>query len=311
MRYAMYPWLPERGLAMIAGWRGIGKTYLGLAVAHSIAVGGGLLGWRADRPLRVLYVDGEMDPAELQTRLRQIDCAARQDCNGNPDLMGDNLWIASHADHDTGFPDLSDEGGKGRKYIEAMLLRSTANVLFLDNLSSLCRSGIENDSESWVSMQNWLLGLRRRGVTVVMVHHTGKPDALTGNVSQRGTSKREDVLNTSILLHTVKGGGGFRLEFSKVRGFLADKPFKVKILIDEDEGTLRVVREGMDAEILQLSEDGLSVREIAKRLGMSKSTVQRRLELGRDASQGVTGTVPAGTARPSGSGKSTLLDEEC
>jgi hypothetical protein len=35
--------------------------------------------------------------------------------------------------------------------------------------------------------------------TVLLVHHTGKPDK-DGNVTQRGTSKREDILNTTILL---------------------------------------------------------------------------------------------------------------
>jgi hypothetical protein len=39
-------------------------------------------------------------------------------------------------------------------------------------------------------MQEWLLSLRRKGKTVLIVHHTGKPNR-DGQVSQRGTSKRE------------------------------------------------------------------------------------------------------------------------
>ncbi|WP_456679309.1 hypothetical protein [Bradyrhizobium sp. S3.7.6] len=64
----------------------------------------------------------------------------------------------------------------------------------LDNLSTLVNGGTENDAESWISMQAWLLQLRRRGVTVLVVHHAGRG----GNA--RGTSKREDVLDTVIQL---------------------------------------------------------------------------------------------------------------
>ena len=43
-------------------------------------------------------------------------------------------------------------------------------------------------------MQAWLLRLRRQGVAVLLVHHAGR----SGN--PRGTSKREDVLDTVIQL---------------------------------------------------------------------------------------------------------------
>src|SRR6185312_15295515 len=46
--------------------------------------------------------------------------------------------------------------------------------LVLDNLSTLVNGGAENDAESWISMQAWLLQLRRRGVTVLVVHHAGR-----------------------------------------------------------------------------------------------------------------------------------------
>lgn len=43
-------------------------------------------------------------------------------------------------------------------------------------------------------MQNWLLRLRRRGVAVLLVHHADV------NGRQRGTSRREDALDTVIAL---------------------------------------------------------------------------------------------------------------
>ena len=55
------PWLPARGLAMVAGFRGIGKTFVASTVAHAVATGGASLGFQVSTPRNVLYVDGEMD----------------------------------------------------------------------------------------------------------------------------------------------------------------------------------------------------------------------------------------------------------
>jgi len=65
------------------------------------------------------------------------------------------------------------------------------DLLILDNLSSLTAVVRDNDAESWGPIQEWLPKLRRRGVSVLVVHHAGKGG------QQRGTSRREDVLDTS------------------------------------------------------------------------------------------------------------------
>jgi hypothetical protein len=56
--------------------------------------------------------------------------------------------------------------------IEAKL--EAVEFLVIDNLSTLVNGGRENDAESWNEMQAWLLQLRRRGITVLLVHHTGR-----------------------------------------------------------------------------------------------------------------------------------------
>src|SRR6185503_10347630 len=68
------------------------------------------------------------------------------------------------------------------------------DLLITDNLSSLTAVIRDNDAESWGPIQDWLLRLRRRGISVLIVHHAGKGG------QQRGTSRREDVLDTSISL---------------------------------------------------------------------------------------------------------------
>jgi len=257
---------------MVAGWRGVGKTHFGLAAAYAIATGGEFIGYAVPKPRRVVYVDGEMDPADLQARLAAIHHTAQRDGNGDPSLAS-NLRILTHADYDLGLPNLADEEGEGRRLIERAV--GDADVLMLDNLSTLCQTGElkENDAESWSHMQAWLLRLRRQGKSVLMFHHTGKPDK-SGHTSQRGTSKREDVLNTSIVLQPAERGQ-FTVEFTKSRGFLAPEPFIVRI--ESGEGVHRLVRVDRRAEIADLLEQGISQKEIAERLHTSEATVSREV----------------------------------
>ena len=67
-------------------------------------------------------------------------------------------------------PDLSTPNGQAM--IEPLL--KGVDMLVLDNIATLCRTGKENESQSWQVMQTWLLDLRRRGITVLLIHHAGK-----------------------------------------------------------------------------------------------------------------------------------------
>src|SRR5262245_34948550 len=66
------PVIPEHGMAMLYAARGIGKTHVALGIAHAVACGTSFLTWRAQRPRRVLVVDGEMPGVALRERLHAI-----------------------------------------------------------------------------------------------------------------------------------------------------------------------------------------------------------------------------------------------
>src|ERR1700738_643103 len=102
----------------------------------------------------------------------------------------------------------------GQQPLEPLL--EGLDLLILDNLSTLCTSGSESGSDAWVPMQNWLLSLRRRGISVLLVHHAGT------NGRQRGTSRREDALDTVIALrrpedYSPEQGARFEIHFEKLR----------------------------------------------------------------------------------------------
>jgi KaiC/GvpD/RAD55 family RecA-like ATPase len=260
------PWLPRRGIAMIFGRAGVGKTILAQTTAYALATGGSFLGWRAPTPSRVLYVDGEMDPAELVQRFAAIHSANRTVGVANPT---ENLAIMTHADAngDLGIPDLADPASNTRDRIEETL--GDRDILFLDNISALCRTGVENDAESWALMNDWLIGMRRRGKTTVLVHHAGKSG------KQRGTSKREDPLNTILVLEDGKEGEGLNIRFIKNRGFV--RPDPVPVQISWHHGQLALLRDqaGEDkiAELRRLLEEGFTQVEVAEKLGVSQSYV--------------------------------------
>jgi hypothetical protein len=270
------PWLDRRAISMIYGWRGLGKTTFAQTTAYVLATGGEFLGWRAPVPVKVLYVDGEMDPAELTARFLAIHNTYGATAQVSPDEYLETVTHAT-ADGPWGIPDLSDPDANGRDRIEETL--GDRDVLILDNISSLCRSGVENDAESWGMMAEWLVRLRRLGKTTIVIHHAGK------NGQQRGTSKREDLMNTVI---AIEGGEDANaksdrvIKFTKTRGFTPPDPMPIRIewsgngqLVefvprDDEDESARV------AKIRQLLDEGWTQARVAEELGVSQSYVSKK-----------------------------------
>jgi hypothetical protein len=61
-------WFCEGDLGFIFAFRGIGKTWLALAIAQALSTGGKLGDWQALAPVKVLYLDGEMPPDLMRAR---------------------------------------------------------------------------------------------------------------------------------------------------------------------------------------------------------------------------------------------------
>jgi putative DNA primase/helicase len=262
------PIVPEKGLVMIYGPRGTGKTQLACGISYAVATGTELLKWKALKPRKVLHLDGEMPAAALRERFTQIMAGGRV----KPDAGMLNILAADLLE--LGIGNLACP----KIQAELDLWLEGIELLVLDNLSSLTAVIRDNDAESWNPIQTWLLRLRRRGIAVVIIHHAGK------NGEQRGTSRREDVLDTSISLrrpndYAVIEGARFEIHFEKARSLHGDcvKPFEAKLEIREGASawTIRTIEDVELARVQALTEDGYSVRDIADETGLSKSKVQR------------------------------------
>jgi putative DNA primase/helicase len=158
------PILPAQGPILLNSKRGVRKTYLSLGIALGVATGGTFLRWSAPKPRRVLFVDGELPANTLQQRIASIRAGM---LGPDPlDAVEGYLRIITPDMQRQPMPDLSAIEG------QALLEREIADaqLLVLDNLSALCRSGKENEGESWLPVQAWMLRLRQRGLSVLLVH---------------------------------------------------------------------------------------------------------------------------------------------
>ncbi len=192
---------------MIHARRGGSKTFLALAMGLAVAAGTSLLRWSAPKPRRVLYLDEEMALVDMQRRVAALKAAM------GVEVRNDHFHLLA-ADH-TGIPDLATRAGQ--RVLDPLL--DGVNLLIIDNISTLCWAGSDNNSSSWSCMQEWILQLRKRGLAVLLVHHSGK----TGN--QRGTSRREDVLDTVLGLrrpedYLPEQGARFEVHIEKSRAYV-------------------------------------------------------------------------------------------
>lgn len=267
--HILSPWLPVQGLAMIYVPRGVGKTHVALGIAHAVTTGTQFLNWSAPKPRSVLYLDGEMPASLMQERLLALMSANNDKSTAfkllTPDLQNGPM------------PDLATQ--KGQLMLEPYL--NGVDLIIVDNISTLCRSSKENEADSWLPVQEWALKMRASGKSILFVHHAGKG----GN--QRGTSKREDILDTVIVLkrpenYQAKDGAIFQVYFEKSRGFIGEEaePFQAHLTTkyNAHEWLVQSIANSSYEQVVQLANQGLKQKDIAEKLNIDKSNVSRHFK---------------------------------
>jgi hypothetical protein len=267
------PWLESQSLTMVHAWRGLGKTHMALGIAYALASGGEVMGWRATRAVETLYVDGEMPGAALKGRVARI--VASSETEADPSFL---RFVTPDLQTNGVMPNLGSQ--EGQQALDAVL--GDAEVVVLDNLSCLVRGGKENEAESWQPVADWCLRQRSQGRSVVMIHHSGKGG------QQRGTSKREDLLDTVLALkrpgdYRPDEGARFEVHFEKARALFGQdvSPFEAALETLADGRQAWAVtgcEAASDAKMIELAELGLSQAEIARELVCHRSTVLRALK---------------------------------
>lgn len=271
------PIISQGGLVGLYAPRGVGKTFVSMEIAYCVAMGLDIFGgkWKVIEAHKVLFIDGEMPLWALMKRFRKIH-------DRHQGKHETNLQIFNNEEQSiTVAMDIMEE--EYRNAIDANL--DGVSLLILDNLSSLCY-GKENDSTSWGVVQQWLLSIRKRGISILIVHHAGK------NGKQRGTSRMEDTLDTLIKLDKqgkASDGCYFIVKYEKNRHFFGvdANPFAVRLNNNRNQWEISQTEESIvndekqreeaekDLKIIEIRNDNKTFDEIAKTLKVGKDRISK------------------------------------
>lgn len=266
------PWLVKQSITMLYAWRGLGKSWLAMSIGYAVASGSSLLGWNAPAKGKTLYIDGELPARTLQDRLALIVNSFENEPLDDgfqiltPDIQPDGIM-----------PNLSTAEGQA----EIDRYANNADLIIVDNLSCLARSGKENEGESWLPIQAWALRHRAQGRSILFVHHSGK------NGQQRGASRREDILDVVMVLkrpdeYQAGEGARFNLLFEKSRNLTGEDVTPLSVALQSTDNRIEWKWNPSENDLIdrvqELIKDKATRKEIQEETGLSRFALKRLVE---------------------------------
>jgi hypothetical protein len=260
-------WLCAADLGYIFAPRGVGKTWLAMALPAAISQCNPIGAWQAgEQTCSVLYVDGEM-PLELtQYRSRALALGA-----------GDVTYLHHETVFDTLETSLNIARADHREALTVLIVEKGFQCLILDNLSALASGVDENKGNEYEPIGQWLLELRRRKIAVIVIHHAGR------NGLMRGHSKREDACSWILELRDAKSegepGAKFISHFAKPsRNAGESMPDLLWHFTTDDTGHASILCEPAQTteyeQFIQHVLDGVEhQKDIAEMMGKHKGTI--------------------------------------
>jgi hypothetical protein len=226
-----------------------------LTMALAVAGGCSVFGWRAEAPRPVLLVDAEMHAEDLRDRLAML---AETVEGFDPEAAGRNLHVLSrqHQGGAVRFPDLAEINSPsakckaGQDVILEEAQRVRAELVILDNLSTLAELQDENDASAVSPVLSFLMRLKAAHMACILVHHSGK-----SGESFRGSSKLATTFEAIIGLHKADGqvaaeGSAFEMRWGKVRGARSAATRDMEARLENGpEGTRWVCRPAQTEEL--------------------------------------------------------------
>lgn len=266
------PWLTEQSISLIAGWRGVGKTWFAMLVLDAVTKGIPFGPWQYGISAPCLYLDGEMPVPDVIERIEAIGTGGRK----HPL----HVFSAAYASIlGLGRINLLDE--KCRAGLKDDLLKKQVKLWVVDNLASLTPGIDENSKQDWDPINRWLLELRFAGISTILLHHEGKEG------QQRGTSAREDNIDISIALqkpanYSPEDGARFITHFTKHRirtrdlALIADTEFQVRQgMADGASYTWGNVKKQNREQVIEMLGNGVEPKDIIEALHISRGRVSQ------------------------------------
>ena len=190
--FLIEPWLRPGSITQIHGYSGSGKTLFLQNALYALASGARYYGpFEIDRPAKVLYFDFELSRSDLGQRLDSMN-----------KLFGDardNLMIWT--------PWLDDQEINLRKQqgvndMVDWIIWARPDVVVIDTIRTAWSGLAENSADEWSKINELAIKLRNRGISVVMLHHSNKPQD-SGLGREAGSTNQLTVLETQIRIAQV------------------------------------------------------------------------------------------------------------
>jgi len=257
-------WMKQGDLGYLFAPRGAGKSWMAMLIGNAVAEGLPLGEWiSGDVPRQVIYLDAEMNLADVQERAGAIG------------ILSNNFqWLSNERMYLTAGQGVNIADKIHQKALSLMLPEGC--FLVIDNLSTAQLGMAENDNDSFDIIRDWLLTLRHRGITVMIVHHAGR------NGEMRGASRREDMAHWIISLKDATDEDGrqkaFITTFSKCRNCKAEDAPALRWTLAgmSQQLTLQCAPHSCLEALLGHIRDGTtSASELAELLNVQKGTVSK------------------------------------
>jgi AAA domain len=256
-------WMREGDLGYVFAPRGHGKTWLTMLIGNAVAECCPLGAWtKGENSRRVVYFDAEMNLPDVQARAKLIGISSANFVWLQNELVFDHLRRGlniAEVEDQAAISEMLDEG----------------DVFIIDNLSTAASGMAENDNDAFDAVKGWLLELRGRKITVLIVHHAGR------NGEMRGASRREDMAHWILSLKDDSGDGEVKAWvtiFKKCRNCQAMEAPPLRWTIATKDERLEFTCEkhsGPEAMYALISEGVERAGELADELGVTTGCVSK------------------------------------
>lgn len=279
--WLLSPLIPQKGISMIAAPRGAGKSFLAMAIAVATASGFGFLNFTAERPRRVLYIDGEMSGRTLQDRFNAISAGFESD--GHTVIRENLLIYGCDFQGENPMPDFANE--TSQQNFERMLQDiGGVDLIIIDNVFTLYGCDDENNASNWQAFNRWSIEQRKRNRSILWIHHTGKKVDNGG----RGSSAIETLMDSSLLLSRPQGynsseGAVIVGKYVKSRSVAGDAVADFIAQLTGNKDNLQWVFGKAKADktlqhIKDMRESGCTIEKISHETGIPTASVHRKIQ---------------------------------
>lgn len=268
----MAPWLSYGSTHMIYAKRGAGKTFFAMSLSLAVAYGEDFGDWETHEPVNTLYVDGEMLPQQMKERIADLQ-------NNFKNKKRSWYILSSGINLQNNGLAINIAKPYWQDFIFNEVREKNIKLLFLDNISALTPGVEENESTSWDVIATWLNKIKQTGCAVVLIHHAGKGG------QQRGTSSREDALDTVMFLRKTTEDATVGVDvdviFEKARHISGAMVATTNARLIVEPGTRNLIwcfnssKASKRGKILQMLVEGRSYEEIKDAIQVSKNTIAK------------------------------------